>query len=93
MTFIFRNRKATPTRDESTREIEAWLSAARLNPPESVSMTIWVAAADYGGFRYSFDKCRGALPEYAQVHFKRQQSEFSVCIFRHKLTVKKLTKN
>lgn len=75
------------------REIEAWLSAARLNPPESVSMTVWVAAADYGGFRHSFEKYRSALPEYAQVVFKPQQSEFSVWIFRHKLTVKKLTKN
>ena len=93
MTFIFRNRKATLTRDESTREIEAWLSAARLNPPESVSMTVWVAAADYGGFRHSFEKYRSALPEYAQMHFKPQKSEFSVRIFRHKLTVKKLTKN
>ena len=93
MTYIFRNRKHTPTRDESTREIEAWLKAARLNPPQSVSMTIWVAAADYGGFRYSFEKYRASLPEYAQVIFKQQQSEFSVLFFRHKLTVKKLTKN
>jgi hypothetical protein len=55
--------------------------AARLNPPESVSMTVWVAAADYGGFRHSFEKYRSALPEYAQVVFRPQQSEFSVLDF------------